>query len=624
MHSTNRICDGRGDRPPRRAGCYNTASSEGASQRPAATVPHGGCVLKSVLSLTMLATAVVVAGVSAQEQPTADDRPEVIGGLAFIDEVKLTVVNIDVFVTDNGKAVTDLEADDFRVLQDGQERQLSHFALYTEEVISRIVQNEADASSAVPPPTPEAAVAEPATTARPEIKPVYIVLFIDNENLRPMDRNRVLGQIQAFLNEVMYPHVQVMVVTYQRSLKVEQPFTNNSKEISDALRAVRSMNATRGTQDTERKKILREFSALQQGGSRGTQQDRIELEGMIRSYADVIDNELDFAINAVREITATLSGLPGRKYLFHISSGLPMVPAKDLLYQLGTTFQQTSTLAMESRLNRRRQYQNLASAANSQGVTFYTIDASGMGGAGDSISAEYAGATDPITAGLYVINHQEPLQYIAEKTGGRAILSVNDVTSGLEQFRQDLFSYYSLGYTISGSGTDTIHRLEVQLPDHPGYELNYRRNFVEKSLESKIQDRVLSGLTFDIEENPMAVSVDTGAATPAAGERSILPVEIGFPLDSIALVPDGDEYVGQVVVFVAVRDDKGRQSDMQRRDHEIRIPRNDLEAHHGDRYVIELPLLMRPGSVRIVVAVMDRLTRQASYSTIHRTVPSAG
>lgn len=603
--------------------CYNTASSAGAFRRPAAAISHGGCLVQRVLSLVFLTATLALAGASAQELPATEDQPEVVGGLAFVDEIELTVVNIDVFVTEkDGRAITDLEKDDFLVFQDGQKRQLSHFALYTEEVISRIVQSQADALGTVPTPVAEAAETEPFTTLRPDIKPVFIVLFIDNENLRPMDRNRVLGQLRGFLKEVMYPHVQVMVVTYQRSLKVELPFTNNSKEVTDALRAVRGMNATRGTQDTERKKILRDFANLQQQGTKGTERDRMEFEDRIRSYADVIENELGFAINAVREITATLSGLNGRKYLFHISSGLPMVPAKDLLYQLGTVFQQSSTLALEARLNQRRHFQNLASAANSQGVTFYTIDASGMGGAGDSISAEYAGATDPIAAGLYVINNQEPLQYIAERTGGRAILSVNDITSGMEQFRQDLFSYYSLGYSISGSGTDRIHRLEVQLPSHPGYKLNYRRSFVEKSLESKTQDRVTSGLTFDLDDNPMAVSVDTGAATPATGDRSILPFEIGFPLDSIALVPEGEEYVGRVVVFIAVRDEKGRQSDMQRRDHEVRIPLSDLEAHHKDRYVIELPLLMRSGSFRIVVGVMDRLTRQTSYSTIHRTVSS--
>ncbi len=135
---------------------------------------------------------------------------------------------------------------------------------------------------------------------------------------------------------------------------------------------------------------------------------------------------------------------------------------------------------------------------------------------------------------------------------------------------------------------------------------------------------MLSGLTFDLDDNPMAVSVDTGTAAPAAGERSILPIEIGFPLESIALVPEGEDFVGRVVVFVAVRDEKGRQSDLQRRDHEIRIPQVDFEAHRNDRSVFELPLLMRPGSVRIVIGVMDRLTRQTSYSTIHRTVSSEG
>ena len=573
----------------------------------------------------LLMTVFAPTGTWASAPPTSDDLPEVVGGLAFVDEIELTDVNIDVFVTDKGgRAVTDLDVGDFLVSQDGDERNLSHFALYTEEVISRIVHAPADESSPTLPPGDEVPATEQGVSVRAEIKPVYIVLFIDNENLRPMDRNRVLGQVQRFLREVMYPHVNVMVVSYQRSTKVVQPFTGDPREIGEALREVRAMVASRPVHDTERKKILNEFASLQQQGSRGNEQDRIEIEGRIRSYADVIANELDFAINAVREVAVTLSGLPGRKYLIHVSSGLPMVPAKDLLYQFGSVFQNRSTLALEARLNRRRHFQNLASAANSQGVTFYTIDASGLGGTGSGVSAEYAGAIDPITAGLYVINQQEPLQYIAEKTGGRAILGVNDVTAGLNLFRQDLFSYYSLGYTISGSGTDRVHRLEVRLPGHPDYEVNYRRSFVEKSLESKVQDRVFSGLTFDIDDNPMAVSVETSPAAPAADERWILPIEIGFPLESIALVPEGEEYVGRVVVFVAVRDEKGRQSDLQRHEHEIRVTRDDLERRRSELYVIELPLLMRSGSYRIVVGVMDRLTRQESYNTIHRAVSREG
>lgn len=577
-------------------------------------------LLAPMCALLMAAASTTV--VVAATPDSADDRPEVVGGLAFVDEVKLTVVNVDVFVTDkDGSAVHGLTADDFVLFQDGQKKELSHFAVFTEEVISNLQKEQPGVAEAAIPTTEATDDApEPGVSATMEIKPVYIVVFIDNENLRPMDRNRVLLQTRRFLSEVMYPHVKVMVVSYQRSLKVLQPFTDDPRAVSDALRTVAKMDAARPVQDTDRKKILNEFAAIQQKGTRPTENDRVEIEGQIRSYAEVVANELGFAINAVREVSVTLSGLPGRKYLVHVSSGLPMVPAKDLLYQYSTTFGNRSTLALEARLNHRPQFLNLASAANSQGVTFYTIDASGLGGSTNSVSAEYAGSIDPITAGLYQINQEEPLQYLAEKTGGRAILNTNDITDGLTQFRQDLFSYYSLAYTISGSGSDTIHRLDVELPDHPEYELSYRRNFVEKSLETKVQDRVFSGLTFDIDENPMELSVETNEITPASAERWVLPIEVHFPIDSIALVPEGDELVGRVAVFVAVRDDDGRQSDMHRSEHQIVVRRGDLETQSGDEYTIELPLLMNSGNYRIVVGLMDRLTRQASYATVSRAV----
>lgn len=587
---------------------------------------QGEFLRRSILATTLASLLLAMPGLlSAQTPQPSEPEPEVVGGLAFVDEVELTVVNIDVFVTRrDGSAVSDLTMDDFVVLQDGTRRDLTHFAVFNEEVISQIVDAPGDITEAAPPLPESGSETEVGAAAIPEIKPVYVVLFIDNENLRPMDRNRVLLQVQRFLAEIMYPHVKVMVVSFQRSLKVLQPFTSDSRDISAALRTVRKMNASRTVQDTERKKILNEFSAIQQRGTAADENERVEIEGMIRSYADVVANELDFAINAIREVSVTLAGLPGRKYLIHVSSGLPMIPAKDLFYQFSAVFQNSSTLAMEARFNRRRSYQALASAANSQGVTFYTIDASGLAGGGDGISAEYSGTIDPITTGLYQINQQEPLQYIAEKTGGRAILNANDVTDGLERFRQDLFSYYSLAYTISGSGSDTIHRLEVSLPTHPEYDLNYRRNFVEKSLESKVQDSVFSGLTFDIDDNPLGLSVDSKPAAPAADKRWLLPIEVGFPLGSIALVPEGSNLVGRVVVFVAVRGDDGRQSDLQRRDHVISVPRDDYANHSGDRYVIELPLLVESGSYRIVVGLLDQLTRQAAYDTIRRAVSDEG
>jgi len=196
------------------------------------------------------------------------------------------------------------------------------------------------------------------------------------------------------------------------------------------------------------------------------------------------------------------------------------VPARDLFNWYGDIYQNTSTLPMLARFNRRYVYQSVAKSANAQGVTFYTIDASGLGGTSSS-SAEYSRPVDPMTASIHLINYQEPLLYLAEKTGGRAIVNSNDVTELLEELRDDLFTYYSLGYTLSASGSDTVHRIEVKLPGHPEYDLVYRRTLVEKSLETQVQDRVVSGLMLDLDDNPMAVEITAGEPKPASNDRWI-------------------------------------------------------------------------------------------------------
>jgi hypothetical protein len=296
------------------------------------------------------------------------------------------------------------------------------------------------------------------------------------------------------------------------------------------------------------------------------------------------------------------------------------VPARDLINWYGELYQKSSTLPMLARFNRRYVYESVASSANAQGVTFYTIDASGLAGGG-SASAEYARPIDPLTASIHTLNYQEPLLFLADRTGGRAIVDSNDVTSLLEEMRDDLFTYYSLGYTLSASGSDTVHRIEVELPAHPEYELVYRRTLVEKSLETRVQERVVSGLMLALEDNPMNIAISAGVPEAAAsGDRWILPVEIAIPIESVALLPEAGEYVGRVVLFIANRDLNGRQSDIQRRQFEIRMPPEDYATRRSERYVAALDLLLNRGDHKVVVGVLDPVTRQASFASFRQSI----
>ena len=578
--------------------------------------------LNSVCGRVILGFALVAVGLTAAGQEV--EKEEAVGGLAFVDEVQVTVVNIDVFVRDrDDNPVLGLSEEDFRLRQDGTERKLSHFAAYTQEVISEIMAAREDEAMSGLSAGPAEVVSEPAEGPADLIQPVHIVLYVDNENIRPFDRNRVLSQVRRFISEVMQPHVQVMVISVQRSPKIVQPFTDDPLAVKAALKSLTQVYGARVDADRNRGRIINDMQSVAESapnqGARADQNEAIYLDNKIRSYADEMAMELNYSLNSMREVLTTLAGLPGRRVLVHISSGLPAVPARDLINWYGDLFQKTSTLPMLARFNRRQLYESLASSANAQGVTFYTIDASGLSGTA-SASAEYSRPVDPMITSIHVINYQEPLLVIAEKTGGRAIVDSNDVTELLEEMRDDLFTYYSLGYTLSSSGSDTVHRIEVELPGHPEYELVYRRTLVEKSLETQVQDRVVSGLMLDLEDNPMGIEITAGVQMPVSSERWILPVEVAFPIGSIAMLPEAGEYVGRVVLFVANRDTKGKQSEIQRRQFEIRMPLEDYETRRGEHYVAALDLLLEAGEQRVVVGVLDPVTRQASFARLRKTV----
>jgi len=149
-----------------------------------------------IVTLLMTATFVI-----AQDEPAEEIKP--IGGLAFVDQLEVTVVNIPVFVTDKkGNAIPDLTREDFRILQDGQERVLTNFKLYSEEVYrdyrEELRRIEATGRDHLPD----------AVNELPELRPSYMAIYVDHENLRPLDRNRVLNQLAGFVRNNCQPPVR--------------------------------------------------------------------------------------------------------------------------------------------------------------------------------------------------------------------------------------------------------------------------------------------------------------------------------------------------------------------------------------------------------------------------------
>lgn len=572
------------------------------------------------VSLAILAL-VVAAGTGRAEEPTPTPTPGPAAGAGFHEEVQVTVVNVDVYVRDrDGDPVTGLSRADFAVTQDGVDMDVTNFAVLNRKVFEQRYSAGATAAT-LPTPTPAATAAD-----LPPIQPIWMVLYIDNENIHPLHRNRVLRQVREFVVENLHPPVQMMVVSYQRSLKVLQPFTEDSRAVNSALREVTTYTGARVERDNTQRDLIddmMEADPNSHGGASGTGNQTGAMASMyqrVMAFADEQTNDLRFTLDALEQVVAMLSGLEGRKSIVYISSGLPMTPGIGLMHQYATTFHDNSILSRRSRVDRTRDYRSLTSTANGQEVTFYTVDASGLN-ALEGFSAEDRYGMDPTASSIGSRDLQNSLRYMADATGGLAIVNTNDISGGLTRIRDDLFNYYSIGYRIVASGQDRVHRIQVEVPGHKDYDVRFRQRFVEKSYETKIQDRVFSALMVDIDENPFDLELTAGEPAPASGKRWTVPLHLSFPLDRLTLLPVGKEYLATVTLFVGARNSEGQQSEIQRQEHQIRIPAADIDEARAKRFGIDQQLLLDEGSHRVSIGLMDTVSREASYAQANLTVP---
>ena len=73
-------------------------------------------------------------------------------------------------------------------------------------------------------------------------------------------------------------------------------------------------------------------------------------------------------------------------------------------------------------------------------------------------------------------DQQETLFTLAEDTGGKALLDSNDLTLGIQQAREDLGSYYVLGYYDTNPAADgKFRRVQVSVPKQYQAQLDYRK-----------------------------------------------------------------------------------------------------------------------------------------------------
>jgi VWFA-related protein len=525
----------------------------------------------------------------------------------FVDQVNVNVVNVDVYVTDKkGNRITDLTPDDFELTENGRPVAISNF--YKVEGGRRLELAPGPAvAEGAGPAEPRFEAIEPTLEEPPEEQRLHLVVYIDNWNLRPFNRNRVLGDVRRFLIEKLGKDDRVMLVTYDRSFKVEQPFTSDLRAVARATFDIEKRVAGGVNRDSERNQMIQLID---------DSQGEFEALSHARSYAQSVENDLTFTLRALKELTESLAGLPGRKAILYVSDGLPQVAGQDLFLAVDEKFGSASNGAMAAfNFDFHREYTRLAAEANANGVTFYPLDARGLEPPSAN-SAEFRGTDIRGAADRHRIpNLQTPLRYLAEETGGFAIVNTNSPFPFLERMAADFDSFYSLGYTPAHYGDGRYYNLKVKVkpPKGKGLIVRHREGYRDLSTETRMSDGTMAALNYDVTDNPLGVKLEFEDEQKRDDGFYLLPVQVRIPIGNVAMIPRETTHEGRVKVYVGALDDRGRSSPVQQMMVPISIPNDEIDFAKTQEYVYTVTLLMRAGSQRVAVGVRDEISAEETF-----------
>ena len=518
----------------------------------------------------------------------------------FFDVTHVNTVNVEVFVTNKqGQPVNDLNAEDFEVYENGRLMEISNFYA-VEEGRPRVPET---VDTLAEPDLGDPRVGLPKVR---EDQRLHLIIYIDNFNIRPANRNRVINRLNRFLRENLESEDRVMVVSHDRSLHVRQPFTSDRSLVTSALLDIQELSGNAVNRDAERRSVLEDIEAAP---------DAFTAVQYARSFADSVFTEMEFTLRALERQVNALSGLVGRKAMLYVSDGIPLVVAEDVFIAVDENFERSNARLDAMAYSYSGRYREIIARANSGGVTFYTLDAGGLQ-VHQSISADYggtlSGGSRVFIDSVRTANLQEPLHLVADDTGGRAITNTNAVEAGLGKMAQDFRNYYSIGYQAPHNGDGRYYKIDVKVKNKD-YDVRHRNGYRDKTPEARLTDGSVAVLLFGGERNAIGAEVQFGNYRQD-GKSFLLPVDIQIPLGKLTLAPRQDSYIGRVKIAVVVMDENGSLSPVQQQEPlSIQIPAAEIDIAREKHFSYAVTLAVRPGTLRLAVGVRDELAGEVSF-----------
>ncbi|HEY2113904.1 MAG TPA: VWA domain-containing protein [Candidatus Angelobacter sp.] len=523
--------------------------------------------LRNTIALASLLLAIAVVPLAQQTpapgpptaaapQASTQTQPET-QGTATVLKVKSRLVIVDVIALDHkGTPVTDLEAKDFTLTEEGKQQTIRSFSFQQPSQV---------------PGQPAALVPITLSANRitnlPRFKTnsTLNVLLIDGINVSNINQKYAREEMVKVLAKL--PAGQPLAVYAMGSkLRMLQDFTVDPALLKAAVKKAKDNSLGVRTEST---------NAADLPPGMIEQMPDSMVQQILRFGQEQAINQMDERVRLTLEQLGTLaknlSGYPGRKNLIWLSEAFPdyIVPEHTDIGRITTTVASAQQSVIH---DYQTQIDHTADLLSNAQVAVYPVDAGTLvnrdaysslsntdnngnflgrsargaprqpAGPGAPASRQQAGSTQASEinrASEASISAHSTMNSVADQTGGKAFYNTNNLEKAIRESMDDGSTYYTLGYYPENKDWDGRFRKIALKINRPGVSLHYRQGFfaVEPTDPVKQDPKILAidiGSALDI-NNPISTALPFQAVvippTPQNGNK----VQINFGVDPHAI-----------------------------------------------------------------------------------------
>jgi len=372
----------------------------------------------------------------------------------------ITHVTTDVIPRDaNGRFIPDLTKDNFTLLEDGVAQQVDFFSL--------VHGGRTFNSIAAPPPAAPEGIILPTVPRRlvGDSTGRVLLIFVDDLHFEPEYTPHVRKLLQDIATTILHDGDMAAVVSSGPSSIEVQP-TYDRKLVAASAGKIRGSAMTANEL----------FRLLETSQGPGDVRQRAQL-----------------AFTSAYEMLAQIERVENkRKAVLYISTGYDFDPfaesrkgadrvqggrfADPLLRIIDQENPYFRTPTVTADIDLAVYMRELTLAANRANATIFTVDPRGLAGIVD------AGQNlDQSEWRMHLQKTQSSLRYLAEATGGFAVVNDNDFVTAFKKIDAETSDYYILGYYSSNPDpSQRVRQLEVKV-DRPDVTVAARRGYSLKT-----------------------------------------------------------------------------------------------------------------------------------------------